>query len=223
MPRHLGDRTERAASPWEDGTAVPKQGAQGMVYMRAAWHHRQSMLVRTGMSRRMMLLLTLCNSPLAGAAQVAADMVGNLVEAAPLSTAPVKRVLRSAAPLARLLRRALPWEARPAQAGLRPHVHAGSKLLTRHASAATLASRARRLRQGGCDRDRRLPAHRRHGRRCCSLSVRRSVCMSACPGRTMSAGVGRRPTSAGLRRSSSRTGSCRVRARRSGGSLRVAR
>src|SRR5260370_31145569 len=57
-------------------------------------------------------------------------MVRNLVEAAPLSTAPVKRVLRSAAPLARLLRRALPWEARPAQAGLHPQVHAGSKLLT---------------------------------------------------------------------------------------------
>ena len=43
-------------APWEGGTAVPKQGAQGMVYMRVAWHHRQSMLVRTGMSRRMTLL-----------------------------------------------------------------------------------------------------------------------------------------------------------------------
>jgi hypothetical protein len=79
--RHLGDRTERAAAPWEGGRAVPKQSAQGIVfYMRAAWHHRQSMLVRTGMSRRMTLLLTLCNSPLAGAAQVAAAMRAHLVD-----------------------------------------------------------------------------------------------------------------------------------------------
>ena len=82
---------------------------------------------------------------------------------------------------------------------------------------ASRACRLRWLRSGPA------PVSSSSSRRCCSLSVRRSVCMSACPGRTVSAAWGRRPASVGLRRSCSRTGSCRVRARRSGGSLRVAR
>ena len=39
MLRHLGDPTEHAAAPWEGGRAVPKQGAQGMVYMRSPACH----------------------------------------------------------------------------------------------------------------------------------------------------------------------------------------
>jgi hypothetical protein len=63
----------------------------------------------------------------------------------------------------------------------------------------------------------------------CPVVCAQIVCYGGRPGGysadrgTVSAAVGRRPASVGLRRSSSRTGSCRVRARRSGGSFRVAR
>ena len=113
----------------------------------------------------------------------------------------MSRCRRSAALLAWLLRRVLPWEAWQVRAG---PIRTCTRETARHVirgAATTLASRACRFRQGGCDRDRRLPAHRRRGRSCCSLSVRRLVSCPPARGGPwwLRWGGGRhRPASAGL-------------------------
>jgi hypothetical protein len=64
--------TQRRAGMLGRAPVTEVARSEGFGSLGAAWCHRQSTLARTGMSRRVTFLLTLCNSPLPGAAQVAA-------------------------------------------------------------------------------------------------------------------------------------------------------
>jgi hypothetical protein len=70
----------QSPSTWQAGLGTVAADARNCSFrtLRAAWCHRQSTPANTGMSRRMTLLLTLCNWPCLGAAQVAADILSPL-------------------------------------------------------------------------------------------------------------------------------------------------